>query len=42
MELRGGRLEVLDWTPPKARADFDPGYVHLDLQITQRNSWRIR
>lgn len=36
VELRGGTLEVLDWARLKARADFDPGYLHLDLRITRR------
>lgn len=40
MELRGGTLEVLDWARLKARADFDPGYLHLELQATRRDSWR--
>jgi CRP-like cAMP-binding protein len=38
--LRGGTLEVMDWGRLKARADFDPGYLHLDLRITRRNFWR--
>jgi CRP-like cAMP-binding protein len=32
MELRGGRLRVLDWNRLKARARFDPSYLHLDLR----------
>lgn len=32
MELRGGRLRVLDWKKLKARARFDASYLHLELR----------
>ena len=32
VDLRGGRLTVLDWEKLKARAGFDPAYLHHDLR----------
>ena len=46
MELRDGRLTVLDWKKLKARAGFDPTYLHLDLRAaaggTRRSGARSR